>query len=283
MMAFKLTKMKGKKEITTMKKLLLLLSFIVTIFIPSTIYAETNIPPRPTNAIYDPNNYLSKEVEKTLRQHNNNSDIQIGVYIVDSLDGGSIEDQANKIAREWKIGYKDEDKGALIAIAIKDKKFRIETSNKVAEYLTDGEARSLLDSTKEDMRASNYSQAVTKLIAGIEKEMNPDTVANSDSETEQPTKEKKKYKTYSRTNITGGIIAIGMIFPIIVGVGAKRIKNTRTNFSSVGHYTFNTETQEWEKGKTYKVPDGWDYEDFFMNADLKNRNNDFYGGYRNEK
>lgn len=275
--------MKGKKEITTMKKLLLLLSFIVTIFIPSTIYAETNIPPRPTNAIYDPNNYLSKEVEKTLRQHNNNSDIQIGVYIVDSLDGGSIEDQANKIAREWKIGYKDEDKGALIAIAIKDKKFRIETSNKVAEYLTDGEARSLLDSTKEDMRASNYSQAVTKLIAGIEKEMNPDTVANSDSETEQPTKEKKKYKTYSRTNITGGIIAIGMIFPIIVGVGAKHIKNTRTNFSSVGHYTFNTETQEWEKGKTYKVPDGWDYEDFFMNADLKNRNNDFYGGYRNEK
>ena len=275
--------MKGKKEITTMKKLLLLLSFIVTIFIPSTIYAETNIPPRPTNAIYDPNNYLSKDVENALRQHNNNSDTQIGVYIVDSLDGGSIEDQANKIAREWKIGYKDEDKGALIAIAIKDKKFRIETSNKVAEYLTDGEARSLLDSTKEDMRASNYSQAVTKLIAGIEKEMNPDTVANSDSETEQPTKEKKKYKTYSRTNITGGIIAIGMIFPIIVGVGAKRIKNTRTNFSSVGHYTFNTETQEWEKGKTYKVPDGWDYEDFFMNADLQNRNNDFYGGYRNEK
>ena len=74
-MAFKLTKMKGKKEITTMKKLLLLLSFIVTIFIPSTIYAETNIPPRPTNAIYDPNNYLSKDVENALRQHNNNSDI----------------------------------------------------------------------------------------------------------------------------------------------------------------------------------------------------------------
>lgn len=262
-----------------MKKLLLLLSFIVTIFIPYTVYAETNIPPRPTNAIYDPNNYLSKDVENTLRQHNNNSDTQIGVYIVDSLDGVSIEDQANKIAREWKIGYKDEDKGALIAIAIKDKKFRIETSNKVAEYLTDGETRNLLDSTKEYMRSGDYNQAVTKLIAGIEKEMSPATVEKSSQEP----KEKKKYTTYSRTNITGCIIAIGMIFPIIVGVGAKRIKNTRTNFSSVGHYTFNTETQEWEKGKTYKVPDGWDYEDFFMNADLQNRNNDFYGGYRNEK
>ena len=110
------------------KKYILLL-LVPILFLIKPIYAETTIPDKPTNGIYDPSHYLSEKTSTKLSEFNSNSDTQIGVYIVDTLDGESIEETANKIARDWKIGHTDTNKGALIAIAVNDRKFRIETSN----------------------------------------------------------------------------------------------------------------------------------------------------------
>lgn len=157
-----------------MRKILVLISFFLLLFIPAKAFAETNIPQRPDNGIYDPQHYLSQEVEKKIAEHNKNATTQIGIYIVDTLDGHPIEDQTNKIAREWKIGNGGENKGILIAIAIKDRKFRIETSNEVAVYLTDGESKTILNSTKDYMRKNDYSGGVLHIIDQIEKELTTD-------------------------------------------------------------------------------------------------------------
>ena len=117
-----------------MKKLLLLLLTPFLFIVP--VFAETQIPDRPTNGIYDPQSYLDSSVADELANFNSKSDVQIGVYIVDTIDGQSIESQANEIARAWKIGYSGSNKGALIAIAIKDRKFRIETANELSTILT---------------------------------------------------------------------------------------------------------------------------------------------------
>ena len=108
-----------------MKKFILL--FLIPFFFitGNVIHAENTIPDRPINGIYDPNHYLSEDTSVELAKANTNSDTQIGVYIVDTLDGKSIEEQANEVARSWKIGFSDTNKGALIAIAINDRKFRI--------------------------------------------------------------------------------------------------------------------------------------------------------------
>lgn len=157
-----------------MRKILVLISFFLLLFIPAKAFAETNIPQRPDNGIYDPQHYLSQEVENKIAEHNKNASTQIGIYIVDTLEGHPIEDQANKIAREWKIGNDGENKGILIAIAIKDRKFRIETSNEVAVYLTDGESKTILNSTKDYMRKNDYSGGVIHIIDQIEKELSTD-------------------------------------------------------------------------------------------------------------
>lgn len=157
-----------------MRKILVLISFFLLLFIPAKAFAETNIPQRPDNGIYDPQHYLSQEVENKIAEHNKNATTQIGIYIVDTLDGHPIEDQANKIAREWKIGNDGENKGILVAIAIKDRKFRIETSNEVAVYLTDGESKTILNSTKDYMRKNDYSGGVIHIIDQIEKELSTD-------------------------------------------------------------------------------------------------------------
>ena len=150
-----------------MKKLILLLLIPFFFIIGNTVQAETTIPDRPINGIYDPNHYLSEDTSAELAKANTNSDTQIGVYIVDTLDGKSIEEQANEVARSWKIGFSDSNKGALIAIAINDRKFRIETSNELNTTLTDSKAKSILDNVKPEMRSKNYNLAVQKIISEI--------------------------------------------------------------------------------------------------------------------
>ena len=162
-----------------MKKLILLLLIPFFFIIGNTVQAETTIPDRPINGIYDPNHYLSEDTNAELAKANTNSDTQIGVYIVDTLDGKSIEEQANEVARSWKIGFSDTNKGALIAIAINDRKFRIETSNELNTTLTDSKAKSILDNVKPEMRSKNYNLAVQKIISEIKTISSEDSVSQT--------------------------------------------------------------------------------------------------------
>ena len=117
-----------------MKKwILLILTPLLFIFTAST-YA-IDLPNRPDNGIYDPSHYLNETVAQNLADANKNNDTQIGVYIVDNIDS-SIEETSREVARHWKIGDAKNNRGILIAIAVKDKKLRIETSNEVSGDLS---------------------------------------------------------------------------------------------------------------------------------------------------
>ena len=105
-----------------------LLGLLMAFFVLSAFTA----PEKPDYGIYDPNHYLTEEVVTQIRDLNEaNSQkaekLQIGVYIVDSLDGASIETVANENARAWKIGYSGDNFGSLIVVAVQDRKSRIET------------------------------------------------------------------------------------------------------------------------------------------------------------
>lgn len=133
------------------------------------VAANMVIPDRPLNGIYDPNGYLTTSVAETLESMNAGSETQVGIYIVDTLDGSSIEEVANEVARKWKIGKQDSNSGILIAIAIKDRKFRIETSNEAAIWLPDSKASSLLNDSKPYMKEGKYTDALNRILVGISK------------------------------------------------------------------------------------------------------------------
>lgn len=148
-----------------MKKLILLLLLPLLFLIkPISAHADTQIHEKPTNGIYDPKNYVTNKVSSRLAEFNSTSDTQIAVYIVDTLDGKNIDDQANAIAKAWQIGYSDTNKGILIAIAIKDRKFRIETSNEASKSLTKTNIDSILSQSKSYMRKEDYDGAVINMI-----------------------------------------------------------------------------------------------------------------------
>ena len=130
-------------------------------------------PEKPDYGIYDPNHYLTEETITQIRDLNEaNSQkaekLQIGVYIVDSLEGESIETVANETARAWKIGYSGDNFGSLIVVAVQDRKSRIETSNNTAIRITDYQTKQILAASRTDFKTGDYGKGILAVAKGLD-------------------------------------------------------------------------------------------------------------------
>ena len=130
-------------------------------------------PEKPDYGIYDPNHYLTEDVVTQIRDLNEANSkktekLQIGVYVVDSLDGESIETVANETARAWKIGYSGDNFGSLIVVAVQDRKSRIETSNNTAIRITDYQTKQILAASRTDFKAGDYSKGILAIVKGLD-------------------------------------------------------------------------------------------------------------------
>ena len=130
-------------------------------------------PEKPDYGIYDPNHYLTEEVVTQIRDLNEansqkSEKLQIGVYIVDSLEGESIETVANETARAWKIGYSGDNFGSLIVVAVQDRKSRIETSNNTAIRITDYQTKQILAASRTDFKTGDYGKGILAIAKGLD-------------------------------------------------------------------------------------------------------------------
>lgn len=130
-------------------------------------------PEKPDYGIYDPNHYLTEETITQIRDLNEANSkkaekLQVGVYIVDSLEGESIETVANETARAWKIGYSGDNFGSLIVVAVQDRKSRIETSNNTAIRITDYQTKQLLAASRTDFKNGDYGKGILSIVKGLD-------------------------------------------------------------------------------------------------------------------
>lgn len=240
------------------KKYLLLL-LVPILFLIKPIHAETTVPERPSNGIYDPAHYLSDKTSTRLSEFNSNSDTQIGVYIIDTLDGESIEETANKIAREWKIGHADTNKGALIAIAVNNRKFRIETSNELSTILTDAKSKSILNSSKSYMKNKDYDGAIIHMIDEIQKITSAESTSNSTDDSS-----KTKYDLTDKFNafqdkLSKALTITATIFglPLIIKIISEIIKYLkllkRSKFDYTGPDKLTPKDHDFQENKTWST------------------------------
>lgn len=280
-----------------MKKLLLLLLLpLVFLIKPISAKAETQIPERPANGLYDPQNYVTNKVSNRLAEFNSSSDTQIGVYIVDTLDGKNIDEQANEIAKTWQIGHADTNKGVLIAIAIKDRKFRIETSNEASKYLSKNNIDSILNSSKSYMRKQDYDGAIINMINLIQKQIQinnqPKTEngANGLFQFENNSKQNKQiYESipYNNDNseknskklltimaLTGGIMGLIIGLPSVFRLIDKLKYKKRSNFTYNGPDKLTPKDSDFQLNKTW-TPERTKN---FWKTEFKNRSQFSYKG-----
>ncbi|HZN94284.1 MAG TPA: TPM domain-containing protein, partial [Myxococcales bacterium] len=106
-----------------------------------------SIPPPPPRFLHDGARVLSsydrQRIEQRLMELNQAGQ-QIGVAILPSLDGESVEDATIRIAEAWGPGQRKADNGALIAVFMADRKMRIEVGYGLESRIPDSVARQIV-------------------------------------------------------------------------------------------------------------------------------------------
>lgn len=129
-----------------MKRWLIYFILLLQCFFAACATAAPQIPPKPTAAagiyVQDYAQVLSSEDKRRLlsigQELDNKTTAQLAVVTVKTLDGQPIEDYALAILREWGIGSKEKNNGALIVVAVQDRRSRIEVGYGLEGLLTDG-------------------------------------------------------------------------------------------------------------------------------------------------
>jgi len=97
-------------------------------------------------------------VESTLAELEQKTGAQVAVVTLKSLEGGQIDDFANRLFARWGIGKKGKDNGLLLIAAIEDRKVRIETGYGFEGVLPDAAAGRLIDQyVRPAFRNGDYS------------------------------------------------------------------------------------------------------------------------------
>ena len=193
-------------------------------------------PEKPEYGIYDPNHYLTDATISQIRELNNvNSKkaekFQMGVYVVKSLEGETIETVANETARAWKIGYSGDNHGVLIVVAVQDRKSRIETSNNVASKITDYQTHRFLTTARPYFQNGDYNKGVLSIVNNLNymfysgsstpsssSKSSYDYATNSSRlrEIEKYTSESQSSKRHRKSSSSDGVIGFGALIYVIV-------------------------------------------------------------------
>ena len=99
-----------------------------------------DVPPL-TGRVVDNASLLSssekEELSSYLESLEDTTGAQIAVLTVSTLAGDSLESFSIRVADEWKLGRKDEDDGAILLVALAERKIRIEVGYGLEDKLTD--------------------------------------------------------------------------------------------------------------------------------------------------
>ncbi|HKM20289.1 MAG TPA: TPM domain-containing protein [Candidatus Dojkabacteria bacterium] len=127
----------------------------------------------PDGYVNDYTNTLTQEqasaLESKIAAFEQESTNEIGVVIIDSLQGDYIEHFAVKLFEEWGIGKERKDNGVLILVAMSDRQMRIEVGYGLEGSLTDVEANWIVQNVmvpnfKENRYYEGIDQSVDKII-----------------------------------------------------------------------------------------------------------------------
>ncbi len=149
------------------RKPLLLILAILVLGISLPVYAQKKDLPKYAGHVNDFANVIDPSVEQRmeniLTNFENLTGTQIAAVTVQSLEERPIEDYAIDLYRAWGIGGKsgeNKDKGALLLIALQDRKTRLEVGYGLEGDLPDGLAGEIIRRMRPYLQQQDYSQGM---------------------------------------------------------------------------------------------------------------------------
>ena len=108
------------------------------------------------------------QLSETLQAHEAKTSNQVAVLIVPSLDDEPLFDFSHRVATTWKLGAKGTDNGALLLIAIKERKIRLEVGYGLEGVLTDARSAQIIrNDIAPKFRAGDVPGGVTAGVLAV--------------------------------------------------------------------------------------------------------------------
>jgi uncharacterized protein len=135
-----------------------------------------SLQPRNGVAVYDYANTISatdeRQLESMIDELEQKTGAEIAVVTLQSLEGGQIDDFANRLFERWGVGQKGKDNGLMFLAAMQDRKMRIEVGYGLEGAIPDSKAgRIRRDVITPYFQAGNPSKGITAGIAELSKEI----------------------------------------------------------------------------------------------------------------
>lgn len=113
----------------------------IAILFSTVLAAQKNVPEHGGHWVHDYAGILSQQtigqLEAMLKAERDSTSNQIAVLIMKNLEGGDIDEYANRVFNTWKLGDEKKDNGVLFLIAMDERLMRIETGTGLEGVLTD--------------------------------------------------------------------------------------------------------------------------------------------------
>src|SRR5262245_59319892 len=112
----------------------------------------------------------NQRLETLLENFEERTATQIGVVTLITLEGRPLEEYSNQLYRTWGIGAKSgsaKDKGALLIIALQERKTRLEVGYGLEGDLPDGLAGEIIRRMRPELQQGQYSEAMTTGVSTL--------------------------------------------------------------------------------------------------------------------
>ncbi|MGI1679946.1 MAG: TPM domain-containing protein [Cellvibrionaceae bacterium] len=193
-MVLKFSPFGNESKNTSIKVSALIAVFVLFVFFSATSFSanQSNINfPSLSGRVVDQAGMLSPTAEDQLtallKAHEKKSTNQVVVVTLNELQGNDIADYGYQLARHWEIGQKDINNGALLIIAKRERKMRIEVGYGLEGALTDAISSNIIQTIispafKRGDFESGITQGTTAILAAIDGEYTAKENKNNDHE-----------------------------------------------------------------------------------------------------
>lgn len=133
-----------------------------------------SMPDRPTGRVNDYAQILSSadaaDLERNLKQFEEQTSNQIVIAIFPSLDDEDLNDFTNRLFEKWRLGQKQHNNGVLLAAFMAEHKVRIEVGYGLEGALTDALSSEIIrNDIVPAFRSERYADGLRAAVQDIEK------------------------------------------------------------------------------------------------------------------
>src|SRR3989449_1205041 len=92
---------------------------------------------------------------------------QVAVVSIRWLEGAPLQEFANRLFKQWAVGYKPDDRGVLVLLAVSDRKYWVEVGYGLEPILPDGKVGGFGREIVPLLRQNDYGGAMLQLTSRI--------------------------------------------------------------------------------------------------------------------